>query len=305
MDLTLQQFNTLKYRVKNLRRKVRIRTLEMRIEPRHTDKGHFYYIPALDKTFGSVSAEHRNIKDPSIRNFEKNEAIRFIKDHMPELMSAYGKLDMPVIDELMDQAAGAGVLARDNSGSIGTYIHNAREEYFHKWIESNVPDKPPGSIEDIAKSWQDKIPPEFYLSVISGCAALDSFILQQKYIPIACELYVYDAAREVAGTLDDIGLMPVDGQYQLVLMDVKSSNQLKDIYTLQVANYFRMFISLYHFRPQRILIVKTSKADRTYELEWFKPEQIKNGQRANYHLNKFNTYWDKIRDNRKKEYKVL
>src|SRR3990167_1738855 len=116
-------------KIQNLRNKIRARTVELGIETRHTDKAHFYYIPAVDKVFGSVSAEHRHIKDPSIRNFEKNEAIRYMAAHYKEFTDQN-------IEEHKKKAAAAPILHRDEHGSIGNYIHGYRRIYFDQWIDS-------------------------------------------------------------------------------------------------------------------------------------------------------------------------
>ena len=295
----------LQLQVKHLRDKIKRIAGELQVEPRHTARAHFYYVPALNETFPSVSAEHRNIKDPSIRNFEKNEALRYIRDNLPILIEASAKMNMDVMDAVFKQASEAAVKERDNSGTIGSYIHSAREHYFRVWIDSDKTERPPANIEAIAKSWKADIPPEFYHSVLSGCAAMDKFVSETGYIPLGCELYVYDAKRKVAGTLDDVGLMPVKGEYTLVILDLKSSNQFKIFYTLQVCRYQNMFKKLFHLIPKKILIVKVSKEDRTYSLEWFKPEQILNGHKANHYLSLFNKHFENIEEIRKKEYKVI
>lgn len=297
---------TLEKKVSRFRKKIKRIQEEMKIQPRHTADGHFYFIPKVNEVYGSVSAEHRNIKDPSLRNFEKNEVVRFIKEHWFEFEQA--KRDSSTkLDGLFKQALESPIRVRDTAGSIGSFIHNAREAYFRHWIESSKIERPNGSIEDIAKSWKATIHPDLYLDVISGCAGLDKFITEKRYIPLGCEIYVYDEKAKVAGTLDDVGLMPLDGQfnYNLCLLDVKSSNQLKDTFTLQVCRYLEMFKKLFRMFPRQVLIVKTSKNDRTYELEVFKADQIKAGYQANRYLNKFNKCWDNIINVRKKEFKVI
>lgn len=272
--------------ISELRQQIKVRTAELKIEPRHTDKAHFYYVPEVDKVFSSVTAEHRHLKDPSLRNFEKNEALRYVRTNW-EAFSPEN------IEDHLKQAFAAPILNRDQSGSIGDFIHLYRHIYFRSWIETGS--RPEGRIEDIARKNQSEIPNGFFPSVLSGCAGLDKFLDDTGYQPVGCEIPVYDVKTEIAGSLDDVGKI----KNETVLLDVKSSNQLKDIYTLQVMDYKKMFYHLYKIRIDKILIVKTSKLDRTYQLEWFKSEQQEAGLKANYHLHKFNRYWEKIQELRK------
>lgn len=276
-------------RIEKLRAKIKARSAELGVQPRHTKEGHFYYVPEIDKVVGSVTFEHRNIKDTSIRNFEKNEVLRFVK-------SNYKSFTDENINSYLQQAFEAPILVRDNAGTKGDHIHRCRQEYFQAWIDSGI--KPTGSVEEIAKSKTD-IPQEFYYEVISGCAAVDKFITETGYIPLGVEIPVYDAKDEVAGTLDELGLMPFNNNLELVLGDTKSSNQLKDVYTLQIMRYCQMFVKLYRMRPKRIFIIKAGKQERDYKLEWFTSEQIYHGKQANKYLHKFNFHWEAIQEERK------
>ena len=277
----------LERKVRKLRERIRAKSLELGITPEHTDQRHFYRIPKLNKVFASVSAEHRYIKDPSIRNFEKNEALRNVKNN-------YKNYTDDNIDEYLKKASDSGVSVRDNAGSKGNYIHDCREIYFRRWIDSGLIEKPEGSVEQIALSRND-IPEYFRNEVVSGCAGIDKFIKERNYIPIACELYVYDDRTECAGTLDDIAYV----DWKLCLLDLKSSNQFKDVYTLQVMRYERMFYRLFRIKVEDVAILKTDKAHRNYDLEWFNQEQKKHGVMANNYLVKFNKHWEKIIESRK------
>src|SRR3990167_6243518 len=98
--------------------------------------------------------------------------------------------------------------------------------------------------------------------------ALQVFCIKENYIPIATELYVYSDKYNIAGTLDDVGMMPdKNGKMQLVLMDLKTSNQFKDSYFLQVTLYWYMFKKLTGLIPKRNFILKLNKEDGTYKIE--------------------------------------
>ncbi len=275
----------LERKVRKLRERIYLRSRELSIQPEHNELGHFYRVN--NELYPSVSAEHRNIKDPSIRNFERNEVGRYISEH-------YQSFTPENIDEHVKLAVESPILVRDKAGSKGNFIHDCRQIYFQKWIDSNQLSKPKGSVEQIARDRTD-IPEIFKNEVISGCAAIDTFIKEKKYIPIACEVYVFDLKTKIAGTLDDVGI--INGE--VILMDVKSSNQMKDIYTLQVMRYKQMFVKVFKTRIHKVLILKTGKQDRTYQLEWFSKEQERAGINTNKHLERFNHYWQAVQESRK------
>ena len=253
---------------------------------RHNEKGHFYEVVPLQVVLPSVTGKIQIVKDESLGNFRMNQAIEYFFAHFKELTDAN-------IMEFCERAAEVSIQKRDDAGDIGTRIHDYRQRYFDDWIREG---RRPENILSYLP------PEEVDLRATSGLRALDKFINEKDYIPVACELFVYDAghklALNVAGTLDDIGLMrrvirPGDANcgpnghsvlggldkkyrcvrceykytYDLVLMDIKTSNQFKDHYFFQVALYYQFFKNLTGLKPRRCFILKLSKEDGTYKLE--------------------------------------
>ena len=245
----------------------------------HTDKEHFYQVKGFDEKFSSVTALQYVIKDQGIEIFQMNEAMRYIKVHYPEF-------NPENIDKHTELAASSGIVVRDTAGNWGTSIHDYRCTYYQEWIDTGV--KPSHTIESLALA--DNSP----LEVISGCAAIDKFLLDTGVIPLAVELKLYSTKWKVAGTGDEIYLWPFTEKievndpvmgngyktkthWEVVFCDLKSSNQYKNFYWVQVCAYVKMFMEIFKIRPKRHVILKVSKMDRTYSLEWIKniPEQIK------------------------------
>lgn len=252
-------------KINQLRQKIQDRIKELNVQTRHSDDGHFYFVPEFGETFGSVTGLQYIIKDPSIELFMKNEALRYIRGNF-HLMNG-GNLD-----EHLFHAGQASIVARDNAGGWGTTIHNLREEYFMDWILTGQ--KPQFTVESLAKRDPMADP-----KVISGAAGIDKFLQETGYIPLGCEIMVYSKKWKVAGMLDDVGLLPrkveipgTDGgykvQHDIVLMDLKTSNQFKDFYHVQVAAYYKMFKDLFKITPQRCFILKAGKEHRDYKIEW-------------------------------------
>ena len=246
----------------------------------HTAKGHFYKIMTPDKdgvignVYPSVTGKIQILKDESLINYKMNQAIQYV-------FRKYKEFDDSNIMEHLDFASRASADILTDAGDIGTEIHNAREEYFKDWIKTGG--RPASTLDFIPSDNPD-------VRMKSALRALQSFVLDHQYVPIATELFVYSHKLKVAGTLDDIGLMKrvvregnkncvheIVGTHclkcdykfkiQFVLMDLKTSNQLKDHYFFQVALYYTMFYKLTGLRPERCFILKLSKEDGTYKIE--------------------------------------
>ena len=253
--------------------------------PRHTDTEHLYeVVPAGNKIYKSVTTRLQVLKDEGLMNYKMNRALEYVFANFHKING----------DTIMDIIANAkevpGGILKD-AGDIGTRIHKYREDYFNQWIKDGV--RPPDSTLFIPASDPD-------VRAVSGMRALQDFVIKENYIPIICEKLVYDTEYEVAGTLDDIGLIGTVNRsgdqgcehqmmspakdhkhvyiqkclhcdrkvsYVLALPDLKTSNQFKDHYFFQVAMYYMMFKKLTGLRPKRCFILKVSKEDGTYKIE--------------------------------------
>jgi len=256
--------------------------------PRHTDREHLYEIvPAGGKIYKSVTTRLQVLKDESLLNYKMNRALDYIFAH-------YSKFTDANIMEHIDNASKVSGGILNDAGDIGRRIHEYREAYFEAWIHEGK--RPNSALAFIPAVEVDP-------RATSGMRALEKFVDENDYIPVAVEKKVYSMPErgkngwnpEVAGTLDDIGLMrksirsgdpaclhetmadakgiyrclkcELKYTYELVLMDLKTSNQFKDHYFFQVAMYYWMFVRLTGLKPKRCFILKVSKEDGSYKIE--------------------------------------
>lgn len=278
----------------------------------HNEHGHFYPVARTGKTYPSVTAKLQILKDQGLMNYKMNRALDYVFEHWKEFT------DPGVVMELLDKASKESELILHDAGDIGTEVHEIRERYFKAWIETGIKPEGPMLFADPAT----KIDPR----VISALRALEKFVTERDYIPIRTELLVYDDKMGVGGTLDDIGmirkmLVPADPKcehvvvagtcmkcpfkytYELVLMDLKTSNQFKDQYFFQVALYYIMFYRLTGLRPLQAFILKLSKENGKYHIEDLKFP----GKLARYaqHMLKTNEAMDYIKSLRKDNQKIV
>ena len=285
------------------------------VVPAHTSEGHFYDVPEHMVTLPSVSTCHAVLKDQSLRNFQVNEAGRYILTHYQEFTDTN-------IEEHIELAKRASIDRRDEAGDIGTEVHRLRELVYQGINIDNEP-----SMIDIR--------------VQSAIRALRKFLDDTGWIPLFWELklYRYNPRTKlgVAGMLDDIGLTPyvvrpgtagcehnwmfseLSGIYgeqlwkqvdrcvkcgrkvkwELELLDIKTSNQFKDSYWLQVAEYYKMFVKCVGLRPKRVFILVLGKEDGTYQVEVIKDLAL--GMRASEYAVKLWYAMRKVMESRKPE----
>ena len=241
----------------------------------HTDKEHFYKVD--ENTYPSVTAKLACLKDPSLTNFKMNEALRYVFAHFGEFTA----------ENIMHHLAEAEKMPSDifeDAGDIGTEIHNIRETYFSNWIKlGRTPTVKAVSSIPLDTGIQDT-------RIVSAMRALDKFIDDYRYEPVATELKLYSHKLKIGGTLDDIGWMhlPVrpgsadcvhdfigngcakcDYKVKrvLALVDLKSSNQTKFYFAYQVAMYYAMWKELTGIKLDKFYILRVSKTDGTYALQ--------------------------------------
>jgi hypothetical protein len=259
--------------------------------PRHTDKGHFYEIVPLQRTVRSVTHKIGFIKDAGLMNFKLNRGMEALAEYK-QVINADN------LDDLIALAKKAPEQDFFDAGEVGRQIHEEREHYMRRWMDTGK--RPESILEFHIHQFDeaDKRGHEKNMQVVAGLRGVEKFITEYQYIPAFCELYVYDSKLDTAGTLDDLGTIrviddkgdpncqhdigvskrgnascikcPYKSHRELVLVDIKSSNQFKDHYWIQVMLYYYMFYKLTKLRPKSVYIIKVSKEDGFY-----KPEKLK------------------------------
>lgn len=278
----------MKYTSEEIRLKIAEALPEGRVVTRHNNRGHFYEVIdgkfVAPPVYPSVTGFLQVIKDESLINYKMNCVSRYVFAHYKDFNDA----------NIMEHIASAENVPQTNltdAGDIGTEIHDHRQAIFEKWMQSGV--RPADFVAEIPEAQRD-------IRAVSAIRALQSFVEDYDYRPLACELFVYSHKFKVAGTLDDLGIMrhytrggpgragwgecdheivitpngkhtcmicDMQYVYEFTLMDIKSSNQLKDHYFYQVSLYWEMFRKLTGLQPERCIIVQLSKENGRYKIE--------------------------------------
>jgi len=277
-DLTKEEYK-FERKAAKLRQKIANITLGLDIKTDHDENGHFYLFNG--KRLPSVTGKLQILKDPSLANWKMNMAIRHVKTYwFPDT-----PFSLEQIEGILTGASLAGQLEFEGAGDIGKQVHNWREEWFRKIIETG----------NRTEFHQSSIVPT-KSEVISGCRAIGKFMSDTKYLPLACELYLADETLGVGGTGDDVGML--DGK--VAFIDLKTSNiGDKDAYFYQVALYVYMFEKLYGIRTQVHKIIHVSKTDGTYKL--IDIPDIRKRIREAKHLIKVDNFLAELRESKKKQ----
>jgi len=247
---------------------IRIKLPADLVVPEHSNLGHFYRVHG--KLLPSVTGALKLLKDESLQNWKVNTACQYILEHADRAST------LESLAELIVEAKRQPQEIFTDAGSVGTDIHSYREQYFSEWIVTN---KKPAKTTDFIPADENDI------RAISAMRALQKFVDDYDYVPIACEVRVYSEKYNLAGSLDDIGFL--GGELgDLVILDLKSSNYLHDIYWKQVAMYYMMFKENTGLKPKKCYILQVSKINGTYKLEEIKQiHKVVNGCKALFKVN--------------------
>jgi hypothetical protein len=274
---------------KEIRQKIAIALPPGRVLAAHTEDKHFYEVTDIDPhpKYPSVTEKLACLKDPSLNNFKMNQALGYVREN-------FTRFTPTNIEEHMGYAARASSDIFEDAGDVGSKIHDVRERYFSDWISAGVRPE---------KSILEYIPSDLGIQdqrIVSASRAIDRFVSDYRYEPIATELKVYSHELKLGGTLDDIGFIRIisdkgdpkcehdlmqkpndlnemrcsrcnyKARKTLALIDLKSSNQLKFYYAYQVSLYDIMFRKLTGINPEAYYILKVSKTDGSYYLQEIK-----------------------------------
>ena len=294
--------------------------------------------PNKGPVYASVTGKLQILKDEGLINYKMNRAIDYFRNFIFQNSKKFGTMKeeelMIEIDNACELSSRVSQDILVDAGDIGTRIHDLREKVFNEWIKTGK--RPDDFISFIPREEED-------IRTISGMRALQKFCIERDYIPVISELYVYNHEYEIAGALDDIGYirkelkeginpncnhcsLDLEGKesstimktmsgkfeclqcgyqytYELCLLDVKTSNQLKDHYFFQVAMYGWMFREITKLKPSRYFILKLSKEDGRYKIEDLKKPTILS--RYARHMLKTNEGVQFIKSLRKDNQKVV
>lgn len=165
------------------------------------------------------------------------------------LRLAAGEALTPEELEVLEQTAKAEPdRFRDEAADIGTQVHDAIE----KWLKTGR--EPVITHELVANGWRH----------------FRAFWDQGGFEPVppGLEFAVASLEHRFAGTVD---CLAVNAEFELVLLDWKTSKGIYDSHELQAVAYAQAIEEMGIGRPDRIIIARFGKTDATFEARELEP----------------------------------
>lgn len=211
-----------------------------KIKAAHTEYGHFYILPNGSRVVSVTSK--LIIEKPHLLAWSIEKGIEWL-----EKDNRWQKLGTSERSQYIKGAKLAHTEVRDDAGSVGHQAHAILEEYINLWIQKGFP------IEDIRSLIKEGTDYRVYAVARSG----ETLLRSRSVIPIASELLVGSQKYNSAGTLDLLVFNTTTKK--LELWDFKSSNQVSDLYALQVSAYKKFFEEMTGLKISKCFIDKLDK----------------------------------------------
>lgn len=208
---------------------------------------HVYHDPLTGVDFKSTTTKLKVISNPIFAGWRMNRALEKYDELIPQIIA--GKITQ---EEAVKIAKAYPEEVFKIAGERGTATHGYIDLFLSDWIKTGKkPDRPIISYLDGSNGQ----PEEKDFAIWSAVQCAEDWINESGFIPLASEIRVWSTKFQEAGTLDGIGIIGDD----IVLIDWKTSNELRDDYHLQVGCYYRCFAELTLIQPKYGVIIKLDK----------------------------------------------
>jgi len=205
------------------------------------DEKHIYYHEG--KKVESVTGICGNgVPKPELTGWLISTPIREIKDGINARLNTGDGIDRVWLERIIDKAKNKTEEVKKDAGLVGTVVH--------------------GLIEDFLKG--KKIPNQSDEKVVNCWNLFLDWWNKQEYEVVELEKKVFSKKYNYAGTLD---LVLKDKQGNLILADIKTSNQISFDYTLQLNAYKEAYEEETKTKISKGLIIRLPKKDGKIEVK--------------------------------------
>ena len=205
------------------------------------DEKHIYYHEK--KEVKSVTGICSNgVPKPELTGWLVSTPIREIKNALNERLDYGQPVDRVILERIIDHAKNKTEQVKKDAGLVGTVVH--------------------GLIEDFLKG--KKIPNQSDEKVVNCWNLFLDWWNKQEYEVVELEKKIFSKKYNYAGTLD---LVLKDKQGNLILADIKTSNQISFDYTLQLNAYKEAYEEETKTKISKGLIIRLPKKDGKIEVK--------------------------------------
>ena len=205
------------------------------------DEKHIYYHEG--KKVESVTGICGNgVPKPELTGWLISTPIREIKDGINARLNTGDGIDRVWLERIIDKAKNKTEEVKKDAGLVGTVVH--------------------GLIEDFLQG--KKIPNQSDFKVVNCWNLFLDWWNKQEYEVVELEKKIFSKKYNYAGTLD---LVLKDKQGNLILADIKTSNQISFDYTLQLNAYKEAYEEETKTKISKGLIIRLPKKDGKIEVK--------------------------------------
>jgi len=205
------------------------------------DEKHIYYHEG--KKVESVTGICGNgVPKPELTGWLISTPIREIKDGINARLNTGDGIDRVWLERIIDKAKNKTEEVKKDAGLVGTVVH--------------------GLIEDFLQG--KKIPNQSDFKVVNCWNLFLDWWNKQEFEVVELEKKIFSKKYNYAGTLD---LVLKDKQGNLILADIKTSNQISFDYTLQLNAYKEAYEEETKTKISKGLIIRLPKKDGKIEVK--------------------------------------
>jgi hypothetical protein len=232
-------------------------------EPTHTYKVGGKKVPSV------TGITSRGLIKDGLTNWKVQFPLGQAKREINQMLNDNIQLDRLSLEKIFAEAEGATNKIMKEAGRIGTVVH--------------------GLVEDYLKG--KEIPTQNDKRVVNCWNLFLKWWENQEYEPIEIEKKLYCKKYNYAGTLD---LVVKDKKKKLVLIDIKTSNQISFDYYLQLNAYWFAYEEETKQKISKALVVRLPKSDKKIDVQEIplNKKLLNAFIGAKYIMTSMNNYWD-------------
>ncbi len=232
-------------------------------EPTHTYKVGGKKVPSV------TGITSRGLIKDGLTNWKVQFPLGQAKREINQMLNDNIQLDRLSLEKIFAEAEGATNKIMKEAGRIGTVVH--------------------GLVEDYLKG--KEIPTQNDKRVVNCWNLFLKWWENQEYEPIEIEKKLYCKKYNYAGTLD---LVVKDKEENLVLIDIKTSNQISFDYYLQLNAYWFAYEEETKQKISKALVVRLPKSDKKIDVQEIplNKKLLNAFIGAKYIMTSMNNYWD-------------
>jgi hypothetical protein len=229
-----------------------------------------YYQKVGDpRLFPSVTSILKVATQPTLERWIREKEFRVIRDHLKERIES-NLITTECVDNAIDEAKKSAMIM-DPSASFGLESHDMIENILKS-----------GSMDESVECPEHLIPvKQSFFRWYKREKELRNMEILHTELPLVSQQHGY------AGTADAIAKVTIRGETKIVVLDWKTSNQLRNHYALQIAAYSKLYEENYNEPIYAGVVIKFSKMNADYEVR-----SVTNLEKVFDHFLSYKLVWD-------------